>query len=347
MNIFDVRTMLDAVQTQQEKGALKLFLRKFFKSQEPIPTFEYEIDRETKGKRVAPCVSRIQGGKVVDKEGFQTLAGKLPTFKPKMVDVAEEMFKRQAGESPYSGKTPQERSLDKLADELVELGQMHDRREEMMSAMALTTGKVLCKGEGFDETYDFQMLPTHLVQLAGNARWSESTTSKPLANLRAWSRLISNDSNGAADTAILGTGALDMFLDSVDVRGTGAVRGLFDSERIDLGNIDPRTMPGGVVYLGYVKELGISLYSYNQKYFSEIENAEVPYIPSNSVVVFDSRADLRFLYGPINDFNSLVPVPRFPRSWTPEEGNLRYVSVESACLAAPLDINAIVSAKVA
>ena len=62
---------------------------------------------------------------------------------------------RSPGESLYSGKTPAERAVEKIADDFKELQEKIVRREEWMCAQAIFTGKIPIVGEGINEEIDF------------------------------------------------------------------------------------------------------------------------------------------------------------------------------------------------
>ncbi len=51
-------------------------------------------------------------------------------------------FYRRPGESIYSGRTPAERAVLKMADDFVELREQIVRREELMCAQTIFTGKI-------------------------------------------------------------------------------------------------------------------------------------------------------------------------------------------------------------
>ena len=67
---------------------------------------------------------------------------------PQKVTTVDDLLSRMAGENPYSGKTPADRAVEKLARDFSELDEMITRREEWMCAQALYTGVIPIVGEG-------------------------------------------------------------------------------------------------------------------------------------------------------------------------------------------------------
>ena len=95
--------------------------------------------------------------------------------------TVDDLLERSAGENPYSGRTPAERAVEKLAEDFAELTEMIVRREEWMAATAIFTGQIPIIGEGLNEVIDFNFTNTETI-VTDALKWT-SPTADPLADL--------------------------------------------------------------------------------------------------------------------------------------------------------------------
>ena len=150
MDMFSTRTMLDAI--KEGKLTTSTFLRdRYFKNVKTFNTERIDIDIVGKGNcKMAPFVHPKVGGKVMDREGFQTKSYEAPEISPMRVTTAEDMLKRQPGETIYGGKSPEQRAAEQLGSDLAWLDEKVTRREEWMCASALFNGAIDFKGDGYN-----------------------------------------------------------------------------------------------------------------------------------------------------------------------------------------------------
>lgn len=325
IDLFETRTMLRAL--EQMKAAKTFLLDTFFKTMETSTTANVDIDI-IKGKRkLAPFVSPKMQGKVMDRLGFATRSYKPPYVKPKMVTTAQDFLNRNAGDHIYAGAdTAASRAAKQVGKDLRYLEEIITRREEWMASQLLQTGKVAIVGDGVDDEIDFGMDASHLITLTGNDLWSDQTNSTPLEDLRAWRRIILKDSGLNTTDAIMGSDALDAFLDHPDVQNK------LDTRRIDLGQIDPRQTPAGAIYYGRIKDVALDLWVYDEWYYDEDTSTEKPMIDTKKVVLGSTQARTARHYGAIQDLEATASVPRFPKSWTEQDPSVRFIMVQSAPL---------------
>jgi hypothetical protein len=342
--LFETRTMLAALETRKPP---RTFLRdKFFSTVETFDTEHVDIDI-IKGKRkMAPFVSPMHEGKLIERAGFKTRTFKPAYIKPKMVTTAQDVFKRTPGETIYQGaKTPAQRAAEILGKDLANLDDQIIRREEWMAAQLLTSGKVRCVGEGIDVLIDFLMEATHLPVLSGTALWSDHANSTPLTNLRTWKRLLGQDSGINPTDVIMSTDVYDHFLlNTKEVSGVGK---LFDMNRILLGQIEPKDMGNGVSYIGRITEIGVDLWTYEEWYVDENDkDTEKPMIPSGKLIMTNPIIRTSRSYGAIKDLKSLAAVPRFPKSWEEEDPSVRFLLLQSAPLPQLQEVDGVLCATV-
>ena len=81
------------------------------------------------------------GGKTILNTGYQTKTYTPVLLAPDKITTVDDLLNRSAGENPYSGRTPAERAVEKLADDLRELNEMIVRREEWMALPPFSPGR--------------------------------------------------------------------------------------------------------------------------------------------------------------------------------------------------------------
>ncbi len=343
IDMFDTRSLLGII--RDLRPLRTPFLDMFFKEVIQSETEFIQFDFVSGTLRIAPFVGASVEGKPVDKKNWSAKTIQPPYIKIKDVTTAIDVLKRMPGETIYQNpKTPAQRARKILQEESITLMDMIIRRIELMAHTVLTTqGAVTFSGEGISVTIDFGMLSSHKITLTSTDVWSDTTNSKPLTDLRAWARLIKNDSGKIAKVAIMDTGASDLFMDHPTITGGGT--SVFDTRRADLGVIDPKLMPSGLEYIGSLKKPRIDLYEYSEIY-EDSSGTQTPIMTANTVLMgaLDSKCVLH--YGAIKDLDARAAVKFFPKSWKQPDPSQQMLLMQSAPLPAPHQINAFVSATV-
>jgi hypothetical protein len=319
ISMFDTREMLPAL--KEVKPAQSFLKDRYFSVIKEHETAKIDIDIYSGKRRMAPFVHPKIGGKTVERRGYTTDSFETPELSPDMVTTAEDMLKRSMGEGVYGSKSPEDRAAEQLGSDLAELDEIITRREEWMAAQALFTGQIVVSGDGYD-TETIQYWPTApadqpYVALGSGDRWNEST-SDPLGDLRLERRNGIQKSGVNPQDLILGTDALDALLNN-----EGFAKKL-DNRRIDLGLIDPKMLPNGVTYWGYLKDSGIDLYSYDEWYFDETSGLEVPMVPAKYALLGSANVRTTMAYGCVtlmrgsgdNAAPEFYAEARVPDSWT-------------------------------
>jgi len=349
IDLFDSRTMLSAVEQIKRPGT---FLRDmFFPLQNQSDTETVDVDIIKGKRRMAPFVSPMAEGKLVEGQGFSTSTIKPGYVKPKMVTTAQDLMTRSAGNVLYAGQqTVEQRAQAKLGKDLATLMDMVTRREEWQAAQALNLGQVVMKikAETGDKTVtvDFNMPATHKITLAGLDLWSDTANSNPIAKLRAWAQLIGKDSGLSPNTLVLGSDAAQAFIDHPKVQK------ILDMRAVDMGAINPQQLPEGVSYVGRINAPGlfVDVYSYDEWYIDDDTAVETPMVPVNKVWLGTSKAQNTQLHAVIQDVEAieggLAAVSRFPKSWITKDPAVRWLMMQSAPLMALNQPDAFVSAQV-
>ncbi len=339
IDMFSTRTMLPAI---ERNDAAKTFLLKtFFPGFRQFASKSVDIDIIKGKRRLAPFVSPIVEGKIIDHRGFTTKTYTPPYVKPKMVTAADGILNRAPGRTVYvGGQSAASRAQATLGAELKELDETITRREEWMAAQALATGTIIVTGDGINDSINFGRAADHTVALTGTALWTDAG-SEVLKNLRNWRRKIIQDSGVTPDTVVMGTDVIDAFMSNTKLIAS------LDTRRVDLGKIDPQILPEGVTYYGYIKEVGLDLYGYDEWYLDD-SSVEQPLISADKLIIGSSRSKNAKLYGMILDLDAggEFAVPRFPKSWTVKDPSVRFVMIQSAPLIALLQPDSTMCCKV-
>jgi len=340
IDMFDTRTMLRAI---EQIKTPRTFLRDtIFNDVETHTTKYVDIDIQKGNRRIAAYVSPLLEGKVVTREGFQTNTYEPPYTKEKTVTTAQDFLTRDMGTNVYSGgSTPQQKAQRQLGKDLRMLMERIDRTEEVQAAEAIQTGIVTAVGEGISATIDFGMAATHKPALVGTDQWSDLANSDPLADLKTWRNIISQDAGLAPRDVIMGYNAVQYFQ-----RNTTA-KALLDNRRIALGQIVPEQLPDGVIYHGYLNEAGLDVWEYTEWYYDVGTSTEKPMIDPDKVVMWARGSRATRHYGAIQDLKATFVVPRFAKSWEQEDPSARFLLMQSAPLLAPHQIDGFLCATVA
>lgn len=339
VGLFETRTMMAAVLEMHSPRTF--LLDSFFPNVETFSTESVDVDIYKGKRKLAPFVSPVAEGKVLNRDGYTTETFKPPYVKPKRPTRAQNFLDRTPGEAVYTGTlTPQQRAAQELGKDMMDLMESIIRREEWMASQALTTGKVLVVGEGVDAEVDFNMGASHNVTLSGSDLWTDPD-SNPIQDLRNWKRMIAQDSGVTADRVIIGSSVVDPLYDRLKDK--------LDTRRIDLGMIKPEQLPNGVTYIGYLSDPGVDIFTYDEWYVDDAGN-EQPMVPVDQIIFGSTRARTTRAYGAIQDVDAigagLVEAQYFPKSWIVPDPSARFVMLQSACLVIPTQIDAFMTATV-
>lgn len=337
IDIYETRRMIRAL--EQRKPTRTVFLDTFFNEVDVSTAETVDIDIDRGGERLmANFTSHKKEGKVVERRGFKTRSYKPPYVKPKTVCEADQFFGREMGETIYNGMEPAVKAAAMVGKDLGMMEDMIIRREEWMAAQGILTGVIKIQGEGVDDTCDFDMRADHNIVLSGDALWSSITTAKPIDNIIDWVEKVEEDS-GLTATHFFGGKQAMRYLRSNEVQVVGE-KSLFDYRAIDIGEISPRKMQDSLKYHGTLKEAGIDMYSYAEKFYNDADGKTYDMMPTNKILIGCKAARCVRHYGAIKDLSSLQAIKRFPKTWVTEDPSARYVMVQSAPLMAPHQIDA-------
>ncbi|MCZ8520133.1 MULTISPECIES: major capsid protein [Paenibacillus] len=342
VSIYEPRTLLAAIRLRQP---VQTFLTKYFREMKTFTTETVDVDFYKGRRKMAPFVSPRLPGQTYERSGYETKVYKPALIKPTRPITTDDLRNRSFGENIYATKSPDERAKEMLANDLFDLDESITRREEWMRAQVLFTGRVDMIGDGVDQTLDYEF--TNKVALTGAHRWSDPS-SNPLDDLTTWRLAIIQKSGTSPDEVILASDVANAFMTHPFILK------LFENKGITLGQIDPRTLPNGVTYLGRVTRLGLDLYSYDEWYLDEDTDpnnpVEAPMVPSGTVCMLSTRSRFTMAYGSVTiikgeDFATFEG-DRIPDSWVTKDPAQRWLQVNSRPLPIPYEVDSWYVAKV-
>jgi hypothetical protein len=326
-----------------ENDPITLFRDRYFGTEQTFESEEVHFDVVDKSRRLAPFVSPLVKGKVVEKEGFSTKYFRPAYVKPKTPINPTDALKRIAGESLTGSLSLAQRRDAHVVKALQTHIEMLDMREEVMASEILRTGKVTIAGEGFPtQVIDFGRHAHLTVTLTNNNRWNVNhADATPLADLRAWALLVRQKSNVVVSDVILEPNAFAALLDRISAAEKAL---LFDSlrgsqSRVELG---PR-LAQKVRYEGRLGEFDFWTYSDT---YTDAAGAEQQVMPTGSVVLTGAAVEGVRAYGAILDVDAMVATRVWPKMWKEEDPSRLWVMTQSAPLLTPLRPNASFGAKV-
>lgn len=343
IEVYDSVTLLGVVESLDNPPIT--FLRdRYFPGEQLFDTPVVGFDVMDKARRIAPFVSPLVKGKVVERRGFNTKFFRPAYIKPKNVINPWDALPRTAGEPLTGNLSLEERHAVHVRAALAEHVEMLDMREEVMASEILRTGKLTIEGEGFGVVVmDFGRDPTHTVTLTGNDRWSVThADSDPIGDINTWALRVRTNSKGAvvrdivmeptafsAFLARLSDAQREQFFNSL--RGSGST--------VELG---PR-LAEKVRFEGIIGQYNI--WTYSDTYLDEDGN-EQQVMPAGQVLMVSTAVEGVRAYGAILDVNMMRAARIWPKQWQEQDPSQEFVMSQSAPLLAPLRPNASLAAKV-
>lgn len=320
----------------------------FFKNVRTFNTKSVDVDFKKGNRALAPFVHPKVGGKTIPNSGYSTKNYTPVLIAPNKITSVDDLLERSAGENPYSGKTPAERAVQKLAEDWRELNEMIVRREEWMAATAIFTGQIPIIGEGLNEVIDFNFTNTETIVTAG-LKWN-GADADPLADLERWRKKVQKEGFVNCNICVMASDVSASFISNAKVQK------LLDTKAYDLAAIKPRELPNGVTYIGTINKLGLDIYEYNEWYLDDWSNPDAPeqkpLVPDSTIALLSTAADYSVYYGAVtilaeNGVNFItVEGDKVPQTWVERRPDRRFLQLNSKPLTVPHEVNSWFVAKV-
>ncbi|TVX93041.1 major capsid protein [Paenibacillus agilis] len=314
----------------------------FFQDGEEFETEYVEVQTVKGSKSIAPYVSELQPGKVILRTGFTANQYKPALIKPAIPITSIDLRTRSAGESLINPIPPEVRARRLLAKDIIDLRDAITRRLIQQAAELMFTGKVTQIGEGVSQVIDYDF--TNFVTLSGTDLFS-NPASDPIKFLTEWRQMIVDKEASTPDVV------LTDYNTAVSIVRHPKILELAKNDGLDIGKIDTTLLPRGVTYHGYLRDVGVHIYSYTGKYTND-ENKEVPFIPAGTLAMLSSQEKFSIHYGAniIMDKKTeefmRVMGKITPQTWVTIEPAQRWLQMLSRPLAVPANVDGWVVAKV-
>lgn len=256
----------------------------FFPGTKTHVTEHVDLDFRKGSQAVAPFVAKGVGGINMARQGYETRTYTPPRVAPERPLSPEVLQSRLPGETLHTAQSPEDRQDYYLQQDAQELDDAITRREEVMAAELLTSGKVTVRGyldenrkDYTENVLDFQF--DNLMDLTGDDSWTKAPSNKYGDLESACERIMKAGYNPRH--AFLGSEAWDL------LKNDPTFQKQFDLLRYNIGQLAPelRVQNGnGVKYIGHITDLGLDFWVYFAWYLGE-DGLMHPYIPTNQIVI--------------------------------------------------------------
>ena len=245
------------------------------------------IEFKKKGRKIAPFVIPLVNGIVMEKDGYRTDIVDAPYIAPKRVITAKELEQKAFGESPESGRSPEQRE-NELESEFIDDNRISIlRRHEKMCADILLTGLVIKKhyataeDAAKGENYDFKYLRFYEGEFKNKYKFTKKfkdmTTAEKIQEFYKMATVLRN--RGVRATDIVMTSDVSMLLMS-----DKDFLEFYNKAKVNIGEINPTELPDGVVSNGSININGVvmTLFTYDEIY-EDLDGEEKAILPAGTI----------------------------------------------------------------
>lgn len=341
MNIFDTNVLIQTVPNLMTSQ--NWLLDRFFPNIVESDTEEVSIDVDVGLRRLAPFVSPLVEGKLVESRKFQTSSFKPAYIKDKRAPDLRKPIRRQIGERIGGQYTAAEREMLNLMNEMSDQIDMINRRLEWMASNALQTGTVTVEGEGYDTVVvDFGRSSNLTIALSGDDKWpvkvdAGKTNTQPSDDIEDWAQRMLKESGAVATDIVFTTKSWKAFRLDTTIKDSAIV---FPAQSPFGNQINPGTqVEKGGIYKG--RWGNYDLWVYNDWFIDPFDGIEKPMIVDGSVIMSGANLMGTRSFGAIMDpaFN-YGAMAYAPKSWLEHDPAQRMLLMQSAPLVIPSRVNA-------
>ena len=283
-----IRETYKLVKTVKKMYPVVQFLKDRYFPDEPVYYSEKAlIEFKKKGRKIAPFVIPLVNGIVMEKDGYRTDIVDAPYIAPKRVITAKELEQKAFGESPESGRSPEQRE-NELESEFIDDNRISIlRRHEKMCADILLTGQVIMKhyataeDAAKGENYDFKYLRFYEGEFKNKYKFTKKfkdmTTSEKIQEFYKMATVLRK--RGVRATDIVMTSDVSMLLMS-----DKDFLEFYNKAKVNIGEINPTELPDGVVSNGSININGVvmTLFTYDEIY-EDLDGEEKAILPAGTI----------------------------------------------------------------
>lgn len=346
-NIYDTSVLVQVVPNL--KTSQNWLLDRFFPNVITYDTEEVAIDVDIGLRRMAPFVSPLVEGKLVEQRKYQTNTFRPAYIKDKRAPDLLKPIRRQIGERIGGEFTAAQREILNLQFEMADQIDMINRRLEWMAACALTKGMVTVAGEGYEtKVVDFGRSADLTITLSGADKWplnvaKVASNSRPSDDIEEWQTLFLKSSGAVATELVFTNRSWKAFRLDSTIRDNAIIFPAMSpyGNQINAG----AQIEKGAVYKG--RWGNFDLWLYNDWAIDPLTGREEPLIPDGAVVMsceelmgtraFGAIKDAAFKYGAL---------AYAPKTWVEFDPGYRLMMMQSAPMVIPSRVNASLCAMV-
>src|SRR5215471_2209127 len=334
---YETKTMLEPF---KQGPLVPTFLRDtFFGSREYPQTPLIEFDFRRGRRKMAPFVAPLVGGKLMERQGFETRYFRAPRIAPVRALRTPDLEARMMGETIYSQRSPADRAAELLAEDAIFCDEAITRREEWMCRNVLVNGAITVTADtGYQMVIDFTQSSAGAANnhYVPSVKWDVSSGSDPLADLEAARLATIKDSGIAPNVALMGVNAAKVFIRNPQVAA------LLNKLQYSIATIQPVIQAPNVVLIGQVP--GMQVYEYAD-YFEDDTGTIFPMLPDNFVMLLSTTTPNKIVYGAFTQLEDAkakrfvtYQESRIPFTYGDEEGGSLFLRLTSCPLPMPVDI---------
>ncbi len=336
MDIFTTAVLTRAIQYLPFPRSYILDL--FFRNVQTENTEEIHFDVENGKRRVAPFVSPLVAGKIMEQQGYVAKTFKPAYVKPKAVVDPNQPLKRALGEQIAGNLAPAQRLELIVQSILKDHKAMITRRLELMAVEAMRLGQVTVAGEQYPTTVvNYGRDAGLTITLAGGNRWGQVGV-KPLDSLQDWMMLMLQKSGAAPTDVTMDVATWKVFRSDADVREQ--LNRFRETTNLDVSALREE----GGRFMGNIYGFNIHVYA---GWYIDDAGAEQPILPSGTVLMGSPQIEGYRAFGAVRDEDAnYQALEMFSKSWKENDPSVRYVLTQSAPLVVPYRVNGSLAASV-
>jgi len=245
------------------------------------------IETKKKGRKAAPFVVPVVGGIAMENEGYRADEFDAPYIAPKKLITAQDLAKKAFGESPESGRTPEQRQNEVQAEHMDDLRASILRRLELMCSEIIISGKVLMKHYATAEdaaagkNYSLKYLQFYDEEFSNYhnfpKKFDEMSASEKIKEFHKMASRLRKRGVRATDMVMTSDVTLKLMADEEFLE-------FYNKRRVEIGDIKPEELPEGVVCNGRININGtvMTMFTYEEEY-EDLDGKAKPIFPAGTI----------------------------------------------------------------
>ena len=350
---FDITNTHHLLAAYEQATPVSSFLRdRYFPcnpSTDVFSTDDVIMEYKNGTQKLAPFVAPRVGGKTVLRNGYKMERYEPPFIAPKRPLTLDDLAKKGFGEAIYANLTPEQRQGAIVTKDMSEMDEMITRREEAMAAEVMTTGALVMKHYGDNDT-DFEEKSIQYFEGETNtAKVSVAAGWGPDADI--YGDLV----NMVTFAQTQGLRVSELVVSPADVQkiiGNKTIKEWLDIRGYEMGHIQPRELnAAGAAYIGTLNVNGvmIDIISYGAQYQAD-NGAMTAYIPAGTVVLTAPAAG-RTAYGAVTQLEDdenfhTYAAKRVPKYTSNKAADIRTLRLAARPLMIPNNKNCFIVADI-